>query len=498
MWFEEVVRHAVAYGEATAVSDERRSLSYGELATRTQRMAGGLRREGLQVGDRVGILAGNCVEVIEAMVALSLAGAVVVPLNHRLTPPEIAGLVSNLNLRAVLGEEALLSPIKAALPADGARPLDGPEWQAIAAGDPLPLTPRDPDAPAFGLLTSGTTSSPKCALISARGVRASALSWLASVRPSSEDIYLSCTPLFHSTVMIAIAYLGIGAHLALVRGFSPQRAIETIARLGVTQMYMVPSMLALTLRARGLEGQDCSSLLDIFHGGEPIDPGLREEAAAVFGARLRDCFGQAQGGGPIAVTDGSSAEQGSVGRPLHGVELSVGDAPCRPAAASESAEVWIRGDAVMSGYVGRPEDTAAAFSEGWLRTGDLGYLDRRGALRLVGRASDTIIRGGQNIYPAEIEELILGVEGIEDAAVFGVTDSSWGEVPVAAVVVADGREAGTPELALWCRERLAPYKRPVAFMIRGTLPRNATGKVRKSLLRDSFEEARGRDVMGAT
>jgi acyl-CoA synthetase (AMP-forming)/AMP-acid ligase II len=498
MWFEEVARHAAAHGGATAVSDERRSLTYVELVERASRLAGGLRGAGLEAGDRVGLLSRNSVEAVEALVALSLAGAVAVPLNHRLTPHELAGLAAGIDLRAAIGEGALLGPLATTSAADKVWSIDGPEWEAMATTtDPIALAPRDPAAPELGLLTSGTTSSPKCAVLSGRAVRASALSWLASVRPSGDDVYFSCTPLFHSTVMISIAYLGVGAHLALVRGFTPQRAIETIARRRVTQMYMVPSMLALTLRARGLEGQDFSSLLDIFHGGEPIDSRLREEAGAAFDARLRDCFGQAQAGGPIAVTDGSPEEQGSVGRPLHGVEVWVGEEPGRPAPPGEAAEVWVRSDALMDGYAGRPQDTAAVLRDGWLRTGDLGHLDRRGALRLVGRASDTIIRGGQNVYPSQVEEVILGVDGVEDAAVFGVADGSWGEVPVAAIVESADASPPAAELAALCRDRLAPYKRPVAFTVYEELPRNAAGKVRKGVLRASFEAASEPEAAGA-
>jgi len=499
MWFGEVVQHASAHGESVAVSDERSSLTYAELAERTRRVAGGLRGEGLEPGDHVGVLAHNSVEAIEALLALSLLGAVAVPLNHRLTPHELRGLADGLDLRGVVGEQGLLEPVAAAVPADRAWAVDGDGWEAIATrGEPMPPMPHDPDAPSLGLLTSGTTSRPKCAVLSGRAVRASALAWLASVRPSSSDVYFSCTPLFHSTVMIAIAYLGVGAHLAVIRNFSPQRAIETIARLQVTQMYMAPSMLALTLRTRGLEATDCSSLVDVFHGGEPIDSRLREQAEAAFGARLRDCYGQAQAGGPIAVTDGSPEESGSVGRPLHGVDVWVGEEPGRAIPPGEAAEVWVRSDALMCGYAGEAEETAAVLREGWLRTGDLACLDQRGALRIVGRASDTIIRGGQNVYPTEIEEVILDIDGVEDAAVFGVADRSWGEVPVAAVVAAAGGSLVDTELAAHCRDRLAPYKRPVAITVCKDLPRNAAGKVRKDELRATFEATSELEATGVS
>lgn len=454
MWWQRVVRRAAAFGDAPAVSDERRSLGYAELRDRVLRLAGGLRRQGVGPGDRVALLARNSVETIEALIALSLAGAVTVPLNHRLTATELNALVAALEVVVI--------------------EVGGEDWEAMARGRPIDPVERLPAAPELGLLTSGTTSRPRCALLDARAVQAAALSWLATVRPSPNEVYFSCTPLFHSTLMIAIAYLGIGAHLVVTRDFTPQRSLETIERLRVTQMYMVPSMLALTLRARGLAARDHWSLREIFHGGAAMDPRLAAAAGEAFGAELRDCYGQAQAGGPIAVS----------GVPLLGMEVRIGGG------AGGIGEVHVRGDALMSGYLAEPEASAEVLEDGWLRTGDLGRVDERGELRLVGRSSDTIIRGGQNVYPAEIEEALLGLDGVEDAAVVGLADEVWGEVPVAAVVARAKVPLGEADLAAHCRRRLAPYKRPVAFELRRELPRNAAGKVLRSRLREAFEWSR--------
>lgn len=481
MWFQRVIDRAAVHGDAPAVSDERRLLRYGELRDRTLRLAGALRGEGVRPGDRVAILARNSVETVEGLIALSLAGAVALPLNHRLTAAELTGLLTRLDLAGAIGERDLLDPVLAVAPGAFVAELGSEHWEEMACrarpAEPFDRAPEDPE---LVLLTSGTTSAPRGAVLDARAVQAAALSWLASVRPLADEVYFSCTPLFHSTLMIAIAYLGIGAHLAVMRDYTPQRAIETIERRRVTQMYMVPSMLALTLRARGLASRDHSSLREIFHGGEPMDPQLRAAAAAAFGAELRDCYGQAQAGGPIAVG----------GVPLLGLDLRIA-AP----AASGDGEVRVRGEALMSGYLGAPEAAAEVLADGWLRTGDLGRIDERGELQLVGRISDTIIRGGQNVYPAEVEEVLAGIEGVEDAAVVGVADDVWGEVPVAAVVPQGDASLAEADLAARCRRRLAPYKRPVAFDLRRELPRNAAGKVLKAQLREAFE--RGRAGAGA-
>ncbi|HMI80893.1 MAG TPA: AMP-binding protein [Solirubrobacterales bacterium] len=472
MWFRQAIDRAAAHAEAIAVSDERRALRYGELRERALRLAGALQGRGVRPGDRVALLSRNRVEAVEALIALSLTGAVVVPLNHRLTAAELGALAAALGLDGALGEGDLLGPVREAAPGASIAELGGERWEGMAAsGPPIEPVERRPEGPELVLLTSGTTSRPRGAVISSRAVEAAALSWLAGVRPSAGEVYFSCTPLFHSTAMIAIAYLGIGAHLALVRDFTPQRAIETIERRRATQMYMVPSMLALTLRARGLASRDFSSLREVFHGGAPIEPRVREAAEVAFGARLRDCYGQAQAGGPIAVA----------GLPLPGVELRIDGA-----GDAGAGEVRIRSAALMSGYLGEPQASAEALEEGWLRTGDLGRIDARGALQLVGRIAETIIRGGQNVYPAEVEEALAEVAGVEEAAVIGVPDEIWGEVPVAAVVPRAGAALAEADLAAHCRRRLAPHKRPVAFDLRRALPRNAAGKVQRPHLREAF------------
>lgn len=503
MWFEEVARRAREHGDAVAVADERRSLTYRELRERGLRLAGGLSERGVRPGDRVAILSRNCVEVIETYMALSLLGAATVPLNHRLTAHELTGIAEAIDVRAALGERSLLEPLLPILAGERAWALGEDDYETMVACAPaLEGSLPDPDQIEFVLLTSGTTSRPRCAALTRRAVRASALSWLASVRPARGTVYFSCTPLFHSTVTIAMAYLGIGAQVLVARDFSPQRAVEMIERHGVTHMYMVPSMLALTLRSRGLRSRELASLVEIFHGGAPMAAPMRRAAAEAFGAHLRDCYGQAQAGGPITVgapvaraaAAAEQGERGAAGPPLLGMELLIVDERGQSVPVGETGEVWVRSDALMSGYLDDAHATAQALSGGWLKTGDVGVIDERGELRIVDRLADILIRGGQNVYPAEVEQALESHPAVAEAAVVGVPHDDWGEVPVA-FVVAEGAFSDTDGLAAHCRERLAPYKRAVTIELLDALPRNAAGKVLKSRLRE--RHAAG-ELAGAT
>ncbi len=498
MWLEQAIHHGAGWADAPAVSDERRTVCYGELGERTARLAAGLGARGIAAGDRVAMLSRNRVEAIEACIALSALGAVFVPFNHRLTEHELVALAQAVEVSAWVGERDLFGGLDPELVGERPCLLGEDEWEAMAThARALHPAVAQPEALSLVLLTSGTTSRPRCAGLTRRAVRASALSWLATVRPPSDAVYFSCTPLFHSTLMISLAYLGIGAHLVLTRELSPQRSLETITRFGVTHMYMVPSMLALTLRARGVHSHDYSTLTEIFHGGAPLVAQLRDEATATFGATLRDCYGQAQAGGPITVGQppgcagsalpsrgASPGGAGSAGQPLLGVELRIATASGAPVPAGEPGEVWVRSDALMSGYLGDPHATAEVLRDGWLHTRDIGHLDARGELHIRDRISDVIIRGGQNVYPAEVEEVLQDYPGVLEAAVVGVSDEAWGEVPVAFVVPGSGQELSLDALLAHCRGRLAPYKRAVAIELVDALPRNAGGKVRKALLRE--------------
>lgn len=432
MWWAHVARRcALAHPTRLAVVDEVGARTFGELDERSSRLAHALAEHyGVAPGDRVALLTRNRVEVLEALIAIAKCGAASMPLNPALTPTEVAELLADAPVHAAVVD----AEGREALPA-GTAPhalfFDDPRYERLiaAAKARTPVAcPRD--AVATLLSTSATTGRSKHVAITSTSLAASTRNWLTTSPAGPGDVLLSATPLHHSTITIVMAFLSAGATVAVLRHLTPQRLLAAIERERATHLYVVPSMVSFCLRARVFASTDVSSVRELVHGASPMPRALRRQAAEAFDCALRDCYGQAEAGGPITLLDPLGAEdfareearQHSVGRPIHGVEVRVVGARGTPLPPGERGEIEVRSAALMLGYDGDPEATAGALRDGWLATGDVGRLDEEGYLYLLDRKADVLIRGGQNVYPAEIERVLAGHPGVAEVAVVGAAE----------------------------------------------------------------------------
>ncbi|MDG5802522.1 SDR family NAD(P)-dependent oxidoreductase [Streptomyces ossamyceticus] len=499
--------HAERSPSRVAFADDARAVTYAELERRTGRLAAHLARTGLGRGERVAICLGNRVEMVEAVLAAVRAGAVGVPLNPRSSDAELAHFLRDSGASVVVTDPARLARLHRTSPAaDGAGPrvlltgpgpvsADAPEGtvllDAVAGADaPGQGPPRDDlglDEPAWMLYTSGTTHRPKGVVSTQRAALWSVAACYAPIFGlSPEDRLLWPLPLFHSFGH-SLAILGVtavGASARITGDLLPPDGLwrelhHPHGALGgpYTVLAGVPAVYH-----RLLASADGAALpvglRTCLVAGAPSSPALRHEVERALGARLLDAYGSTETCGMIAVNrpDGPTVD-GSCGPPIPGVDVRV----VEPGSGNDVAdggegEIWVRGPGLMTGYHQRPEATGSALVDGWYRTGDLGRRVEHGHLRLTGRVSELIIRGGENIHPTEVEQALLHSPGVTDAVVVGRPDDVLGEVPVAYVV--PGPDGFDPRRVLAvCRARLAEYKLPVAFHEIAAVPRTASGKI---------------------
>ncbi|MEV5511029.1 class I adenylate-forming enzyme family protein [Streptomyces orinoci] len=494
MWLTQLAdRNRQCFPGRTALVDEHRSVTWAEFHRRTVALARGLAGLGIRRGDRVAVLSLDRVEVMETYFALARLGALFVPLNHSLTPAEVTGIVSRTGAAAVLGETALLAR-HPDLPVRLQVALDGPEFAALGenAAEDLPVLPDLPDdTPAAILHTSATTGRAKGVTVDHASFRAIALGWLAVARPADGMVLVNCCPLYHGSMVVSLTYMAAGATVVLMPGFKPQTALSAIETHRATHIWLVPQMLRFMLQAKSAASTDLSSLREVLYGAAPMPAALYTEAAQRLGCGFRQVYGMTEVGGPFVTlgpeehpAPGEVPEVIPSGRVIPGMSVRVLDARNQEAEPGAVGEVCVRGPGVMRGYWNDERATAEITVDGWIRTGDLGFLDHEGRIHLVDRSKDLIIRAGQNVYPSEIERVLCAHPGVSDAAVIGVPDADYGEVPLAYVVAAgEPQELGQAELLRHLAEHLAPYKRPRRVEFIDRVPRNPAGKIVKKLLR---------------
>lgn len=502
----DVIRRAArARPAAVALRHGERELTYGELHARSCRLAQALLAEGLQSGGRVAYLGRSAPEVIELLGAVSMIGAVIVPLNWRLTERELAGVLDNAGSALLIADIAYLE-VAERLVARAARPCalrvvgslgaDGYEsW--IARRDAADPGGRGgPADVVVQMYTSGTTGVPKGVLTTHRNMAAAAAT---SSRWGFDQTTVSLTPLplFHIGG-IGWVYCGLwhGATTILVSEFEPATVLDMLERLRVTNPIFVPTMLQMLTAVPGAAARDFSSLRTIVYGASPITTTVLRTTLETFRCDLIGLYGLTESSGGVVHLDGCDHDPDgprqhllrSAGRPYEWVELRIVDPATRVQLPPYAAgEVWLRAPNVMAGYFNQPEQTAAALtSDGWLRTGDGGYLDGEGYLFLTDRVKDMIVSGGENVYPVEVEEVLSGHPAVADVGVIGVPDERWGEAVHACVVRRAGSDVDADELIAFARERLAGYKLPRRIEFLAELPRTPTGKVLKRELRERY------------
>jgi acyl-CoA synthetase (AMP-forming)/AMP-acid ligase II len=491
---------AARFGAKTAVVCHDRRLSFAELHDRVGRLGTVLRGLGVEPGDRVALLAANELEYLEIQAACLRFGFALVPMNVRLTEHELRFILSDcapVLLVAGRSEEKRA----AALAADTGIPqvlgLGGPGGipsydAALGAAAPDAGTgPDDPGLPATILYTSGTTGSPKGAVIDRLGFTARVMINAVELGARPDDVHQASLPMFHIAAFLAYAYTAVGATVVMLPEFEPALALRTMERERVTSTVLVPTTIAMLLAGPAVDGADLSSLRLMIYGGSAIEPGPLRRAMERLGCGFHQQYGMTETGGqtilrPSDHDPGDTEVLASAGTEAVGLEVAVVDEDDVPVLQGETGEIVCRGPSVMIRYWNRPEATAEALRGGWMHTGDLGYRDNRGYLHITDRRNDMIITGGENVYPREVEAALAEHPGISELAVVGTPDPKWGQVVTAVVV---GPAPSDEELSSWARERLAGYKVPRRWVRADTLPRNAIGKVLKHQVRSRLSGA---------
>jgi acyl-CoA synthetase (AMP-forming)/AMP-acid ligase II len=511
------------HGSKRGVAVEDESLTYAELEERSNQVAQALARDGVKQGDRVALLGRESLSLLCALFGAAKIKAVAVPLNPGLSPEEIGYILTDAAPAAVFLEAELaprllpaisklarpprrvvLVPSPGASTEQTARATHFECWLGETPAAPLELA-HHPDDAVVQIYTSGTTGRPKGVILANRSFFGVAREFAARddawIGLCSEDVHLIFFPTFHVAGLWGLCRgIALGATNILLRGFQPARVLELIPRHRVTLVGMIPAAMHLLLVEPGCQGTDFSSLRNIYYGGSPASPALLERARAVFLCNFCQIYGLTETGN-VAVTlrpeehfVGNKERLLSAGRPAPGVELRIITREGRPARVRETGEIAIRSPGVMIGYWNAAEATQRTLIDGWLMTGDAGYLDEDGYLYVSDRLKDMIICAGENIYPAEIENVLRGHESVADAAVIGIPDEVWGEAILAFVVPRPGSERKTAPLIKHARSRLADFKVPRSIEFVDKLPRTASGKILKNQLREPYWHGRERNV----
>jgi long-chain acyl-CoA synthetase len=478
------------FGEYPALAFDDRLLTNVDQQRAAARLAHALVRLGVTPGDRVAVLLPNCPEVLQAYAAIWKAGAVVVPILFLLAAEEVRLVLAHSGARWLITAPELADRAEGW---SGTRLLVGgeapgaPALEALVAAEPdtFPTVPRAPDDLAVVLYTAGTTGRPKGVALSHRNLLANARSVAALYELDRERWALATLPLSHSYglgLMNASAILGTRA--VLLRWFTPEAVLAAIERYRVQQMSGVPTMFVALLHFPDAARYDTSSMRLWGSGAAPLPLEIVEPFEKQFGGRLLEGYGLTEAA-PVVSAHRFSGERrlGSVGQPVPGVEVRIVDDDDRPLPPDEVGEVCVRGENVMLGYYRMPEETARVLRGGWLHTGDLGRLDPDGYLYIVERKKDLIIRGGFNIYPREVEEVLYAHPAVAEAAVVGRPDPRMGEQVTAFVVLRPGVEISGEALIGFCQQRLARFKCPTEVRFVAALPKSPVGKVLRKALR---------------
>lgn len=465
--------------EYDRVEGEPATLRFGELHARSNRLAHALARRGLQAGDRVGVYLSNGVEFVDLLLACVKLGLVLVPINVLYREREIAHILADAQPRIVVTTRAAF-PAFAGVDTVDAAELTG-QAAAESSGDVRVLV--DGDAPAAIVYTSGTTGRSKGAVLSHNNCLANTVNLIACWRITASDRYLAVLPLFHVHGLGngLMTWLASGCRMRLVERFDAQRAADWFLTFQPTLFFGVPTIYVRLLELPRELAFVIGTRMRLFvSGSAPLPPAVFDEFRERFGHVILERYGMSETLMNLSNPYAGERRAGSVGLPLPGLSARIVRPDGTAVAIGEVGELLVRGPNVFSGYWRQPEATAAAFTDGWFRTGDLAERSEDGYYTLRGRRTDLIISGGFNIYPREIEELLLELPGVREAAVIGVADARRGEVPVAYVV--SDQPIDPASLEEQCRRGLASFKVPRAFVRVDALPRTALGKVQKHLL----------------
>jgi len=503
--------------EKEAIVDGKRRITYAEFRRRSRELAQALLGLGLNPGDRVGIMDYNSHFFLESYYGAAYAGLILNPINFRLAPKEISFILQDSGARALIAHTDFGPPIAEALSGE-ANPVETIIWTGSApcrlkecpsltyekalieaADRPLPRS-RGNDETAHLYYTSGTTGQPKGVMLTHTNVVSHALGAAAELHLTDADVWAHVAPLFHladAWATFALTMVG-GKHIIIPR-FEPAQVLDAIVGEGVTISNMIPTMLNMLVNQPGAADRKYPSLRYILSGGAPIAPEVVRKIMETFGCEYVQTYGMTETSPYLTLSllkthmrdlpeDQRFWYKARTGREFITVELKVVDQEGREVEPNdqEVGEIWVRGDSVTPGYWNRPEETAKAFQDDWLKTGDLAVIEPEGYVNIVDRKKDMIITGGENVYSTEVEHVLYEHQAVLEAAVIGTPDPKWGEAVKAIVVLKPGTRVGAEELIGFCKERLAHFKAPKSIDFIDELPKTGSGKIYKKGLKERY------------
>ncbi len=521
MFIHEMIEfNAREYGDNTAIRSLNGAMSYAEFDQHCNRLANGLVARGLKPGSRIALLSKNNLNYLQLVFACMKAGMTIVPMNYRLAPAELNYIlddseaemliVGDAELREAADRCADISSLTQRYTMEG--DLDPAEdtisWAAFDTlfSDDANRPPRPSEQNVIQMYTSGTTGYPKGVLIGHEQLlNAFVMTSHIPERCQVGHLGIMPLPLFHVAGLAAsVVWLCSGATVDVMDDFNPVQLVESIASSSSCDTVLVPAMIqAILAFVPDLDKYDFSPLKRITYGASPISLPILEKAIAVFNCDFVQGFGMTelscmvlclQAADHRRALKGEAQLLRSCGRPLPGAELKVVKDNGEEAAPGETGELLIRSATTMTGYWKLPEKTAETIVDGWLHTGDAGYVDEEGFFYIRDRVKDMIVSGGENIYPAEVENALFGHPAIQDVAVIAVPDKKFGEAALAICVLKPDTSTNDEELIAFCRDHLAGYKTPRQYAFVDELPRNPSGKVLKRVLREPYWEDAERQV----
>ncbi len=509
------------YGSKIAIVDGDRRLTYTEYGDRVDRLSHALSAMGVQPGERVAFAGPNGHPLLEAYYGVVQMGAILMPLNIRLTPADFEFMLNDAEVSVIIVERALLglvAPIRANVPSlrqvilTGAGERgDDPDYEellAAAPSGPYTAPAMDEDDVAEIFYTSGTTGKSKGVMLTHKNLYANAFNFITAMELKDTDTMLHTIPLFHVNGWgTPHALTGVGGRHICIRAFEPRLVLEMFVREKVTLTALVPTMVNMLVNFPELGQYDLSNLRQIIAGGAPSPWALVNEVRGKMGCNYVVGYGMTESSPILTVSvlketlrDLPPEEQARfmarTGLPVLGAEVRVVDDAGRevPRDGESVGEIVARGDIVMKGYWRRPEETAQTVRDGWLHTGDMASIDAEGYITIVDRGKDIIISGGENISSVEVEDALYSHPAVLEAAVIAAPDERWGEVPVAIVVLKPGMAATDGEIIAFTRERLAHFKAPKRVDFVPALPKGGTGKILKNQIRETYWQGYERRV----
>jgi acyl-CoA synthetase (AMP-forming)/AMP-acid ligase II len=498
-----IEHHADRFADVPALSLARSVITYGELRDRACLVAGALRGLGVRRGDVVGLLLYNSIEFVDVMLGTSYLGAICMPLNWRLAPPELAYIVDHSGAAVVVADAELTSLVEPAFSAlscphfvqvggvaengwDGLSPL-------LAAADRVETPEIVESNDVMRLMyTSGTTARPKGVMITYGNLDAKCFAHSVELGLGRSDRGLIAGPLYHvgALDLTFTTVLYVGGYQRILKRFDAEEVLDAIEQDHITTLWLAPAMVKRVLEVQARRERDLSSVRVLIDGGEKMPLPLIDRICSAFtGAWFADAYGLTETvSGDTFLNKGEERRKlGSVGKPVFNAEIRIATANGGEASAGEAGEILLRGPKICAGYWRDPDATTQALCDGWFRTGDIGFIDEDGYLYIVDRLKDMILSGGENVASSEVERVLYEHPEVVEAAVIGRPDPKWGEVPIGYVVLRSDAEANATTLLGFCADRLARFKAPKAIKIVDALPRNPSGKVLKRELRDREE-----------